>query len=87
MAEPQILIREPKKVDDYTLEVRKDIIGLKVQFTRDYLVRQREAILADLAKYQAARQAEINEIDQLLGEMDKLGIKDKKTDVKPEVEI
>jgi len=77
MTEPQILIREPKKVDDYTLEVRKDIIGLKVQFTRDYLVRQREAILADLAKYQAARQAEINEIDQLLGEMDKLGIKER----------
>jgi len=77
MAEPQIIISEPKKVDDYTLEVRKDIIGLKVQFTRDYLVRQREAILADLAKYQAARQAEINEIDQLLGEMDKLGIKER----------
>ena len=87
MTEPQIIIGEPKKVDDYTLEVRKDIIGLKVQFTRDYLVRQREAILADLARYQAARQAEINEIDKLLGEMDKLGIKDKKTDVKPEVEI
>ena len=77
MAEPHIVISEPKKVDDYTLEVRKDIIGLKVQFTRDYLVRQREAILADLAKYQAARQAEINEIDQLLGEMDKLGIKER----------
>ena len=77
MTEPQIIIGEPKKVDDYTLEVRKDIIGLKVQFTRDYLVRQREAILADLARYQAARQAEINEIDKLLGEMDKLGIKER----------
>lgn len=70
----QIIISEPEKVDSYTLKVRKDIVGMKMTFTRDYLVGQKKAILADLARYQSARQIELDEIDQLLVEMDKLGI-------------
>jgi hypothetical protein len=57
------------KIDDATMEVVKTIPATMtaVRYERSWLERQRKAIAA-------SRDAELDEVDALLAEMDKLGI-------------
>jgi len=74
---PEIRITKPKKIDENVLQVTRDVIGVTATYTYEFLVGQRAAILADLAQYQAMRQIELDEVDKLLAECQKLGIKSK----------
>lgn len=75
----EIIHENPTKVDSYTLQTEKTLKKLPVQYTRKALVAQRASILVDMARYEQARQMELDEIDGLLAEMDKLGIVEKDT--------
>jgi len=68
-----------KKIDENTIEVTKTI-PVKEEVTKydyNFLIAQRKAIQADLDKYVAARQAELAEVNALIAECEKLGIKPK----------
>lgn len=69
---------ETKKVDEFTIEVKKETVETVVQkYDYNFLLSQKKAIEGDLAKFTAARQAEIDEVDALIAECEKLGIKPK----------
>jgi galactokinase/mevalonate kinase-like predicted kinase len=66
------------KVDEYTIQVTKEVVQTTVQkYEYNYLLAQKKAIEEDLAKYTAARQAEISEVNALIAECERLGIKQK----------
>ncbi len=66
------------KVDKYTIQVTKEVVQTTVQkYEYNYLLAQKKAIEEDLAKYTAARQAEISEVNALIAECERLGIKQK----------
>jgi len=68
-----------RKIDEYTLEVIEEIPARENVRTYDYnfLLAQKKAIETDLEKFIAARQAELKEIDTLITECEKAGIKPK----------
>lgn len=66
------------KVDEYTIQVTKEVVQTTVQkYEYNYLLAQKNAIEEDLAKYVAARQAELAEVNALIAECERLGIKQK----------
>lgn len=71
-----------KKLDEKTLEVTEPVqkVEKKSKFTRKFLKHQKQAITEDKEKYVAARDAEIEYINTLLLEMDKLSIIEEKED-------
>jgi len=75
----EIIHENPVKVDSYTLQTEKTLKRMPVQYTKNALIAQRASILVDMARYERARQMELDEIDGLLAEMDKLGIVEKDT--------
>jgi len=79
----EIIHENAKKIDDYTLETEKTVKKVTMRFTRDFLEGQKAAILADIARYKAERQIELDEINALLAEMDKLGIVKKQETPEP----
>jgi len=70
---------ETKKIDEFTIEVTKEIPAKAVAQRYDYsfLLSQKKAIEEDLSKYTAARQAELSEVNALIAECEKFGIKAK----------
>lgn len=70
---------ETKKIDEYTIEVTKIEPAKEVKFKYDllYLLHQREAIQNDIARFMAERQKELDEVNALIAECEKLGIKPK----------
>jgi len=73
---------ETKKIDDYTLQVTRVVPAQEIAQKYDYnfLLHQKESIEKDLARYTSERQAELNEINGLLAECEKLGIKPRSVD-------
>ena len=70
----KIVIKEPRKIDENTIIVTKDILGMEVSFTYDFLISQRKKIQDEIEQYNAMKQIELDEIDKILGECKKLGI-------------
>jgi len=68
---------ETKKIDDYTLQVTRVIPAQEIaqKYNYNFLLHQKEAIEKDLAGYTADRQAELDEVNVLIAECEKLGIK------------
>jgi len=73
---------ETKKIDDYTLQVTRVVPAQEIAQKYDYnfLLHQKEAIEKDLARYTAERQAELDEVNTLIVECEKLGIKPRSVD-------
>lgn len=70
---------DAEKVDDYTLQVTT-IIPAKTEtrkYDYKYLLDQKAAIENDLARYTAERQAELAEVNALIAECERRGIKQK----------
>lgn len=70
------------KLDKTTIQVAKEH-PVKVDVSKydlNFLLKQKTAIESDLEKYTKARRAEIDEVDMLLAECERLGIKPKKAD-------
>jgi electron transfer flavoprotein alpha subunit len=66
------------KVDKFTIQVTKEVVQTTVQkYEYNYLLAQKNAIEEDLAKYVAARQAELAEVNALIAECERRGIKQK----------
>lgn len=65
------------KISDTEIEITKEVPKEVVVHKYDYnfLIAQREAILADLQRYTQARQAELDEVNQLIAKCEELGIK------------
>lgn len=70
----EITHENPTKLDEYTLQTERTVKKVPVAYTLNYLVAQKEAILKDMANYQAARQIELDEVNALIAECNKLGI-------------
>ena len=69
---------DAKKIDEFTIEVTKEVVKTDVKkYDYNFLLHQRKCIEEDLAKFTAARQAELAEVDALIKECEKLGIKPK----------
>ena len=70
---------ETKKIDEFTIEVTKEIPAKAdvKKYDYNFLLSQKKAIENDLAKFVAARQAELTEVNALITECEKLGIKPK----------
>lgn len=77
MTQPQIIIKNPEKAGENVLKVTRDVIGVEATYTYEFLISQRKAIEDDLKKYQAMRQIELEEVNTLIAECEKLGIKAK----------
>lgn len=75
---------DAKKVDEFTIEVTKEIPVQTVVQKYDYnfLLTQKKAIETDRARYIEQRDKELAEVNALIAECEKLGIK-----AKPETEI
>jgi len=73
---------ETKKIDDYTLQVTRVVPAQEIAQKYDYnfLLHQKESIEKDLARYTAERQAELDEVNTLIVECEKLGIKPRSVD-------
>jgi len=73
---------EAKKIDEFTIEVTKEIPAKAVAQRYDYsfLLSQKKAIEEDLAKFTEAGQAELAEVNALIAECEKLGIKAKEVE-------
>lgn len=72
---------EVTKVDEFTIAVTKETVQTVVRnYDINFLLAQEKAIEADLAKYTAARQAELAEVRALIVECEKLGIVAEVTD-------
>ena len=69
---------DAKKIDEFTIEVTKEVVKIQVQkYDINFLLSQKKAIEEDLAKFTEARQAELSEVNVLIAECEKLGIKPK----------
>ena len=67
-----------KKIDDFTIEVTKETVHTDVKkYDYNFLLSQKKAIEADKEKYNKLRDAELEEINTLIAECDKIGIKPK----------
>lgn len=68
---------EYKKIDEHTIQVTTEIPAKAVvqKYDYNYLLSQKKAIEEDLAKFTAARQAELADVNTLIAECEKLGIK------------
>jgi len=73
---------ETKKIDDYTLQVTRVVPAQEIaqKYVYNFLLHQKEAIEKDLARYTAERQAELDEVNTLIVECEKLGIKPRSVD-------
>jgi hypothetical protein len=71
------------KIDETTIQVSKEIpVSVDVsKYDLNFLLAQKKAIEADLAKYTKDRNAELDEVTLLITECEKLGIKQKVEDV------
>ena len=66
------------KVDDYNIERTKQEekpAAVKTTFNREFLESQKKAIQASKDAYDAQRDVELEEVNEMLVECDKLGIK------------
>ena len=66
------------KVDDYNIERTKQEAqpaAVKTTFNREFLESQKKAIQASKDAYDAQRDGELAEVNEILAECDKLGIK------------
>jgi hypothetical protein len=74
---------ESKKIDEHTIEVTTEVPAKAVVKKYDYnfLIAQKKSIQDDLDRFTAARQAELAEVNALITECEKLGIKPKEPDV------
>jgi len=66
-----------KKIDDFTLEITKEILKpepIKTAYERSFIENQIKTIQADKDNYVALRDAELVECNSILAEMDKLNI-------------
>ena len=60
--------------------VRPETIAeTRTEYTLEYLRKQRLAILAALDSYIAARKTELSEVDAMIAEAEKLGIRDRES--------
>jgi len=72
---------DAKKIDEFTIEVTKETVQTVVQkYDINFLLSQKKAIEEDLAKFTEARQAELSEVNALIAECEKLGIKAKEVE-------
>lgn len=67
------------KIDNETIQVSKEIpVSVDVaKYDINFLLSQKKAIESDLAKYTKDRNAELEEVNMLISECEKLGIKPK----------
>jgi hypothetical protein len=67
------------KIDETTIQVSKEIpVSVDVaKYDLNFLLAQKKAIESDLAKYTNDRNAELAEVNMLIAECEKLGIKPK----------
>lgn len=66
---------ESKKIDNNTIEITKtENKETKVNYDYDFLVNQKAMIIKDANDYLEKRKVEIDEIDAILAECDRLGI-------------
>ena len=73
-----------KKIDDNQIEVTKtDTVVSKNTFSYEYLISQRVAIQKQADDFAKARQAELDEINFLLAECNKLNVTAKPIEVPP----
>lgn len=64
------------KVDKFTIQVTKEVVQTTVQkYEYNYLLAQKNAIEEDRAKYLEQRDKELEEVNALIAECEKLGIK------------
>ena len=66
-----------KKIDDFTLEITKEVPTpepIKTKYERSFVENQIKVITEDRDKYVASRDAEILECQNILDEMDRLNI-------------
>ena len=69
---------DAKKIDEFTIEVTKETIQTEVQkYEYNFLIAQKKAIEDDLAKFTEAREAELDEVNALIKECERLKIKPK----------
>lgn len=65
---------EATKVDDNTISVVK-IVNTEIKYTLEYLIKQKQDIQDQKDRDNKQRDLELAEIDELLVECEKLGIK------------
>lgn len=64
------------KIDENTIQVEKEEIKTSVnKYDYNFLLSQKEAIEKQRDEYVAARQKELDEINLLISEAEKLGVK------------
>ena len=71
---------EITKINDSTIQVTKELAApdpIISKYDYDFLVSQRSRIIADANNYIDARQAELDEVNEILDKCDTLGIKSK----------
>lgn len=67
---------ETVKVDEFTIEVTKEVVQTRVQkYDYNFLLHQKKCIEEDRAKYLEQRDKELEEVNALIAECEKLGIK------------
>jgi hypothetical protein len=70
------------KVDDSTIQVEKEETKTSTnRYDYDFLLSQKEAIKKQAKEYAEARQVELNEVEFLLSEADKLGVKSRPVEI------
>jgi hypothetical protein len=74
---------ETKKIDSYTIEVTKQPVVEPIvhRYDRGFIERQIVSIQAQKDTYAQARQAELDECNAILAEMDKLEIVKKEENI------
>ena len=66
------------KIDDNTIQVEKEETITSIsKYDYDFLLKQKEAIKNQAKEYADARQIELDEVELLISEAEKLGIKAK----------
>ena len=67
------------KIDDNTIQVEKEETKTSVNsYHYDFLLNQREAIKKQASEFAKERQIELDEVELLIAEADKIGIKSSK---------
>ncbi len=69
---------EATKIDEFTIQVTKETVQTAVlKYDYNFLIAQKKAIEEDRAKYIELRDKELEEVNALIAECEKLGIKPK----------
>lgn len=69
---------ETVKVDEFTIQVTKETVQTVVQkYDYNFLLSQKKAIEEDRAKYLEQRDKELAEVNALIAECERIGIKPK----------